>query len=401
MHDEERPEDIRVLVPESERARIARAVTRRQALMAGAGGAMAMYLAACGGSSGGDSGSADGEAASTPAAADQPIEKGPLLMANWVDYSAPANYKAYTKEFGPKITISGYGSNEELLAKLRAGGAKFDVVAPTGYAVQIMIEQGLAQKLNHELLPNLKNLQASFTKLEYDPGNGYSVAKDFGITSFWWRRDKTDFDGKDLKACFDFLKTPEAKDLRVNFLEGSTQNVAIALSALGYSLNSEDEAELDEAKELLISVKPAVDTINSTFIDRATKGDIDFAMAWNGDIRRAIEPLAERGIESYFLVPEGSTEFWLDNWVIPNDAENPIAAHAWINKMLDPVWAGREMNYHAYPVPVKGIKGVDQELVEDPIITIPDETIARYETILPTPKTQSLRDRIYTEFKAA
>ena len=111
-------------------------------------------------------------------------------MANWVDYSDPANYKGYAGEYGPKVTTSGYGSNDELLAKLRAGGSKFDIVAPTGYAVKTMIDQGLALKLNHDLIPNLKNLSPAFTKTEYDPGNQYSVPKDYGITSFYWLTEK-------------------------------------------------------------------------------------------------------------------------------------------------------------------------------------------------------------------
>jgi spermidine/putrescine-binding protein len=404
MHDEERPEELRILVHESQREGLARALTRRQALAAGGAGALALYLAACGGSTGENDDDQTGGAAGeeTPSVpTDAPIERGPLLVANWVDYTDPANYKAYTKELGPKVTVSGYGSNDELLAKLQAGGSKFDVVAPTGYAVKTMIDQDLALKLNHELIPNLKNLQPAFTKTEYDPGNEYSVPKDYGITSFYWLTDKTDFSGTTIKECFEFLKTPEAKDLRVNFLEGATQVLALALKAAGFSLNSEKEDEIDAAKELLLEVKPNVDTINSTFIERATRGDIDFGMGWNGDIRRAIEQLAKKGREMIFLVPDDSTEYWVDNWVIPKGAENPVAAHKWLDYVLDPVNAGREMSYHQYPVPVTDIQGVDPKLVEDPIIAIPDEAIQRYETQLQTPKGQTLRDRAYTEFKAA
>ena len=79
--------------------------------------------------------------------------------------------------------------------------------------------------------------------------------------------------------------------------------MAIALAALGYSINTEDEDEIEEAKQLLIDVKPNVDTVNSTFIERATRGEIDFGMGWNGDIRRAIVALEKKGREMVFLVP--------------------------------------------------------------------------------------------------
>jgi spermidine/putrescine-binding protein len=102
-----------------------------------------------------------------------------------------------------------------------------------------------------------------------------------------------------------------------------------------------------------------------------------------------------------YLVPEDSTEYWVDNWVIPKDAEHPVAAHKWIDYVLDPVAAGKEMNYHQYPVPVEGIQGVEPALANDPIINIPSDTIDRYETQLQTLKGTQQRDRAYTEFKAA
>jgi spermidine/putrescine transport system substrate-binding protein len=401
----DRSDELNLLVPDSMRTQLQRRVTRRQALLAGGAASMAAYVAGCGGKSTSGGGGGGGGSATKddkpPTAPDAPVEKGSLLMANWIDYSDPANYKGYTSEIGDKVKVSGYGSNDELLAKLRAGGSKFDVVVPTGYAVKTMIDQGLALELTHELIPNLKNLSPAFTKAEYDPGNKYSVPKDYGITSFYWVTDKVSENPTTIKECFELLKTPKFKNLKVNFLEGGTQVVGIALKALGYSLNSEDQKEIDAAKQLLVDVKPNVDTISSTYIERASRGELDFGMGWNADIRRAIVELKKKGREMVYLVPEDSTEYWVDNWVIPKDAAHPVAAHKWINFVLDPAAAGREMNYHQYPVPVTGIIGVDKGLASDPVINITDEQISRYETQLQTPKGSSQRDRAYTEFKAA
>jgi spermidine/putrescine transport system substrate-binding protein len=405
----EERDELRILVHESARADFLRRYTRRQALVAGAGTALAAYLAACGGktsSGGGGGGGGEGsnggdEAVKPPTPANGQIEQGDLLLSNWVDYSDPANYKAYQKDNGPKIKVSGYGSNDELLAKLRAGGSKYDVVAPTGYAVKTMIEQDLAMPLTHELIPNLKNLEPAFTKVSYDPGNKYSVPKDYGITSFYWLTDKVSDNPRTIKECFELLKDPKMKALNVNFLEGGTQVMALALKALGFSLNTENQEEIDAAKQLLIDVKPNIDTINSTYIERASRGEIDFGMGWNGDVRRAIEALKKKDREMVYLVPEDSTEYWVDNWVIPAQAEHPVAAHKWIDFVLDPVNAGKEMNYHAYAVPVTGIQGVDPALAEDPIINVAGEKIEKFETIIQTPKSVQQRDRAYTEFKAA
>lgn len=403
----DRSDELRVLVPETDRARIQRAVTRRQALIAGGGAAMAAYLAGCGGSTGGGGGGGGGggsdadSAKQPPTPADGQVEKGDLLMANWVDYSDPANYKAYKGKYGPKVSVSGYGSNDELLAKLRAGGSKFDIVAPTGYAVKTMADLGLVMPLTHELIPNMKNIAPAFTKTDYDPGNVYSIPKDYGVTSFYWLTDKVSEQPATIKDCFDLLKTPKFKDLRVNFLEGGTQLIAIACAALGFSINTEDQGEIDKAKQLLIDVKPSVDTVNSTFIDRATRGEIDFGMGWNGDIRRAIVGLAKKDREMVFLIPEGNTEYWVDNWAIPTASEHPVAAHKWIDFVLDPVNAGKEMNYHQYPVPVEGITGVEPDLAKDPTINVPDEKIQGYESQVETAKGLQQRNRAYTEFKAA
>jgi len=395
MHDENRPDDLKVLAP--------RWLTRRQALYTGGASALSLWLAACGGSSSSDKDSGGGGSAATTdkpsVPTDAPIESE-LLLANWVDYSDPANYKAFTKDLGPKVTVDGYGSNDELLAKLNAGGSNFDIVVPTGYAVKTMIDKGLALKLNKELIPNLKNLQEKFTKTEYDPGNEYSVAKDYGVTSFFWRTDVVKESPTTLMECYELLK--KYKDARVNFLEGSTQNFAVALNALGFSLNSEDPGEIDKAKELLLSVKPYVDTINSTFIPRGQKGDIDFGIGWNGDVARIITTRAEKDDEVVFLLPDEPTEFWVDNWVIPAGARNPVAAHKWINLMLDPAAAAKETDYHAYPVPVTGVEGLaDKAIIANPVIYVDEAKLAKYETQLQTPKGQQLRDRAYTEFKAA
>ncbi len=395
-HDETNPRELRILAPHHARADFHRRLSRRDALRIGGAGALSLWLAACGGSSDGG----DEEAGGPSVPTDAKIEDR-LLIANWVDYSDPASYKAFTSALGPRIVLDGYGSNEELLTKLQAGGARFDIVVPTGYAVKTMIDKGQALELNKELLPNIKNLQDKFTQTEYDPGNRFSVPKDYGVTSFWWRTAVVKDQPRTLMDAFDVLKELSGS-ARVNFLEGGTQNSAIALAALGHSINSEDQAELDEAKELLLSVKPKVDTINSTYIPRGQKGDIDFGIGWNGDVARIIESRAKRDDEVVFLLPEGKTEYWVDNWVIPSAARHPVAAHKWINEMLDPQNAAKETEYHQYAVPVKGVEEIaDKAIVTNDVIYVPAAKLESYETQIQTPRGQQLRDRLYTEFKAA
>ncbi len=284
------PEPIRILAPHSARRDILDKVTRRRALALGASGAMAAWLSACGGSSGtssesgGGGGSAQEDTPTSTLGADAKVEAGPLLLANWVDYTDPENYKAYTKEVGPKVTVDGYGSNDELLSKLSAGGSKFDLVAPTGYAVKTMIDQDLAMPLDRALIPNLANIEETFTKSEFDPGNKFSVPKDYGVTSFFWRTAVVKEDPKTLAECYELLK--KYKDARVNFLEGSTQNFSLALLAVGASLNSEDPADIDRSRSSPPSTPSARPSSPAARRARSTSGSAGTA-TWRASRRRA------------------------------------------------------------------------------------------------------------------
>ena len=127
----EQPEGLNILVPEKRRAAIVGAINRRQALSASMAGVAGLYLAGCGGKSGGGGGGgARGSSTRPKEEQAEGKDRAALLLANWADYSDPANYKAYTKTKGPKVTVEGYGSNDELIAKLSAGGSAYDVVVP-------------------------------------------------------------------------------------------------------------------------------------------------------------------------------------------------------------------------------------------------------------------------------
>ena len=217
------PEGLKILVPESRRRAIVGAITRRRALSASMAGVAGLYLAGCGGKSGGGGGSGAAGSSGTPAASKlkgKPIEST-LLMANWADYSDPANYKSYTAALGPKVSVEGYGSNDELIAKLSAGGSAYDVVVPSASYVPECIQKGLLMPLDHSLIPNLKNLEPAFTKLKYDPGNKYSVTKDYGITSFYYRTDVVKNPPTTIQGWFQEL--PKYKGKNINFIEGGSE----------------------------------------------------------------------------------------------------------------------------------------------------------------------------------
>jgi spermidine/putrescine-binding protein len=401
MNHEE--EGLNILAPEPRRRALERALTRRQALGAGLTGAAALYLAACGGTSGTSGGGGGG--ASTKAAAKEasalagkPIE-GQLLMSNWVDYVDPKDLKSFRKELGPKVTLEGYGSNDELIAKLSAGGSNYDVIVPSGSYVPECIQKGLLMPLDHALIPNLKNLEPTFTKTKYDPGNKYSVCKDYGITSFYYRKDVVKDPPTTLKGWFEAL--PKYKGKNINFIEGGSEIWGVLMLAAGHSESSDKESDYQDAYAIAKSVKPAIKTINSTYIERLGRGQIDIGLGWNGDVLRAALEAKKHGIEIGYTVPQGAGEYWTDNWTISAGAKNPVAAHKWIDYVLRPDIAAKEWNYVGYTVPVIGAKdNVDPAISKSPMIDIPSSTLDGYDTAIVTPQINDLIAKYYTKFKA-
>jgi spermidine/putrescine transport system substrate-binding protein len=392
----EGPEQVRILAPESRRLALERALTRRHALAVGAAGLAGAFLTACGGRSGAapaatSSGGAGGLKG-------KPIEDE-LLLSNWVDYADPKDYKAFTKRLGPKVNVEGFGSNDELLAKLSAGGSNWDIVAPSGSYVPALIEKGLLMPLDHSLLPNLKNLEPAFTRTKFDPGNKYSVTKDYGITSFYYRKDVVPNPPDTLRGWVELL--PQYKGKNINIVEGASEMWGIFLLAAGHHEDSTNEADYEDALKLALAAKPAITTISSTYIERLQRGQIDIGLGWNGDVLRAAMEAKKRGIEIGFTVPKGAGEYWTDNWAIAASSKHPVAAHAWINFMLEPEIAGREWNYVGYTVPVKGAEQfVDPKIANDPMIKVPSSTLDGYDSTVATPETNALYGKYYTKFKA-
>lgn len=396
MSPEQEPDEIRILAPEHRREAIRRdLLSRRQALLAGAGGVLSLAIAACGGSSGESAG--NGAASPTGGLANKPVEDK-LLIGNWADYVDPANVKAFERATKAKVTIEGFGSTNELIAKMR-GGAAYDIAVPSQQGLPQMIEQGIIRPLDHSLIPNLANLEPAFRNTSYDPGSKYSIVKDWGITSFYWRADIVKESPQSLMEAFDLL--PKYKGERINFPDADADVIGTALVALGLDIDSENEADYQQALALLDKVKPAITTFNSAQVDQMSQGRIAMGLGWNGDASRARKALAKNDIELKLLIPATDGIYWTDNWVIGADGKHPVAAHRWLNTMLDPKVAAREMAYTGYGVPVKGIEQyADASVVSDPYVNIPAETIESYQTPGNSRKITELRVEYFGKLKA-
>ena len=362
----------------------------RRGFIAAAG--TSAFLAACGGSTDSSSdesaGTAEGGAAT-----------GDLLYYNWADYVNPETYKTFASDTDVSVKKDFYESNEELQAKLQGGARGFDLIVPTGYMVQILAEAGLLQELDHAEMPNVdENIDPKFTGLPYDPEDKYSVPKDWGTTGFMYRSDMVKENPTSWSEFFELAKGPYSGQVMV--LDGIPEVIGSMAVMLGYSYNTDDEAELEEVKNELVELKPHIQAITSTnYKQSMIAGKTAMALGWNGDgAAVAAEVPAE------YVIGEEGGEFWVDAYSIPVGAENPAAAYEWIDYVYEPAHNAVETEYTYYGSPLKRelLEGeIDAKVLEDEDVFPPDDVLGKLEPNTVTPEGTKLRDRIWTEFKAA
>ena len=363
----------------------------RRGFLAAAGASA--FLAACGGSTDSDS---DGDSSGT---AEGGVAEGTFVYYNWADYVNPETYKSFAADTDVEVKKDFYESNEELQAKLQAGARGFDLVVPTGYMVQILAESDLLQELDHSQMPNVDtNIDPKFTGLPYDPDDKFSVPKDWGTTGFVYRSDMVKEAPTSWAEFFELAKGPYSGQVMV--LDGIPEVIGSAAVMLGYSYNTDDEAELEEVKNELIELKPHIQAITSTnYKQSLIDGKTAMALGWNGDgAAVAAEVPAE-----YVIAEEGG-EFWVDAYSIPVGAENPAAAYAWIDYVYDPAHNATETEYTYYGSPLKRdvLDGViDDKVLADEDVFPPPEVLEKLEPNTVSVEGTKLRDRIWTEFKAA
>jgi len=322
-----------------------------------------------------------------------------LYYYNWADYVNPKTYTAFTKATGVNVKKDFYVSNEELQAKLQAGARGYDLIVPTGYEVQILRALKLLEPIDRSQLPNVKaNIDPKFLKLPYDPQNQYSVPKDWGTTGFVYRTDKVKEKPTTWRQFVDL--TMGKYSGKVTFLDGVQEVIGSLAIMLGYSYNTEDQKQLDAVKKLMFKLKPHILALTSTeYKQQLIAGKTVMAMGWNGD-----GAAVAAKVPAKYVVPSEGAEFWVDAYSIPVGAKDTHAAHAWINFVYAPKNNAVETEYTYYGSPVKPslLRGVlDPKILADPTVFPPPQLVRKLEAKNASPKGLRLRNRIWTEFKAA
>jgi spermidine/putrescine transport system substrate-binding protein len=379
---------------------------RRQALGLGGMALLAAAAAACGSTSTSSGTAKSSSSGSANPLAGKPLENH-LEIYNWSQYDDPSTFTKFSnlpaeKKAGMTVHETFYSSNDELLAKLHAGGTSYDIIVPSQNAVAELVQEKSLMALDKALLPNLKYLDPSFLRPAYDPTGDYHVIKDFGITMFFYNNKIVKEQPKTMLDFYHALPKYVSKG-RTNLLDGAEEVVPLALMALGMDPNTTSQSDFSQVKSFLLSIRKGVTTIDSSaYINDAIAGKIILSQGWNGDVRRIVQGRKKQG-DITAIIPQAASEIWADNWCIPATAPHPVAAHAWINWLLTPSTAVTEMNYHNYKIPMaSALAQLPSSLRDDPMFNVPKSYTDNYHYILNvSPQVVEARTQIYSEFKAA
>ncbi len=290
---------------------------------------------------------AESAAASEEAAAAPDMTGQSLTVSNWAGYY-PEDLAAQVEAAnGTPVTIANHATNEEIMAKLTAGGdSGYDVAFVSGQYAQALNDAGLLEPIDAAQIPNLSNLYPEATELAYDPGNAFSVPYAWGTTGICYRSDLID----EPTSWNDILAPSGDSKGKVTQMTTERWLALPALKALGYSINTTDDAQLAEAKDLLVSSKDDLLAYDdTTFYSRLVSGEANAVVAWDGWCNYGI---AENP-DIKFVVPEEGSDLWADTMVVLKSSQNKEAAHGFINFILDPANHGWVAENILYKVPNK------------------------------------------------
>ena len=361
---------------------------------------LAVFLvAACGGGADEAAAPADGMAVTSARCGDPAELDQELNVYNWTDYMDPDILTQFEEECGVKVIYDTFSSNEDLLAKLQAGATGYDVIIPSDYMVTIMRQLNMLKELDKANIPNAVNIDPLFANPPYDEGLVYSMPYQWGTTGIGYNLEATG----SVPESWDYIFNPEMAskfDGKLSVLNDQREVIGAALKYLGYSMNSVDEAELEEAKQTILAIKPYVATFDSdSFGELLVSGDLNIGLGWSGGYFQDIYASDNENLG--YVIPEEGGTIWTDNMAIPKTAPHAYTAEVFINYILDPEIGAQLTNWNLYGSPnAASYAFIADEIKQDPGIYPPEETLAKMEFLGDLAEGTLLWDRIWTEIKS-
>lgn len=321
----------------------------------------ASLLAGCSSSGGGSEDSADNKPA--------PGSNGEVKVYNWGEYIDEDVIGMFEEETGIKVIYDMFETNEEMYPIIEAGGVAYDAICPSDYMIEKMIANNLLQEINFDNIPNMQYMSQTIMdgSKDFDPENKYSVPYTFGTLGIVYNTTMVD----DPVDSWNILWNEKyAKEI---LMYNSVRDAFVApLRLLDADINTTDEATLRNAADMLIAEKPLVQSyVMDQIKDMMISGSAAMAMCYSGEVLA----MQEENEDLAYAVPKEGSNFFIDSWVIPANAENKENAEAWINFLNRPDIALKNFEYITYSTPNTGAQELmDEELKNNPAV-FPDEKI--------------------------
>lgn len=273
-------------------------------------------------------------------------EKETLKVFNWGVYIDETVISDFEDKYNVNVIYDNYDSNESMYTKLQSG-EKYDILIPTDWMVERLISENKLQKIDLSKIPNVANVDEGLLDRSFDPQNQYSVPYFWGNIGIIYNKNNVDV--ADLEDGWLLLNNPKYKD-QIYIYDSERDVFMIAEKALGYSVNTTDEAEINAAYELLKEINATTKPVYAVedLIDAMVNEQKDIAVSFSGDAAYILS----QNENMAFFVPEEGTNIWMDSMVIPTDAQNVDLAHKWMDFMLDEEVALRNTEYVGYTSPV-------------------------------------------------
>lgn len=315
-----------------------------------------------------------------------------LNIFTWPGYISDEIRSGFEQEYGVKVIVDTYGTNEDLLAKLKAGASGYDIIMPSDYMVSKMIQLELLTKLNREMIPNFDNISPFYLDKYFDPNNNYSIPYTFGTAGIA-------YDSSVITSVVDSWNVlwDENNKNQFSMLDDPRETPGAALKLLGYSLNTKDIGQLQQAKEKLIEQRDLVKQYKNEAEELLISGDVVIAHCWSGDAFRAAE---KRPSIKYVIPKEGSSQF-IDNVCIPKSAPHIELAHNFINYLLRPEINAKISTFTMYGTCVPAAKEyLSKKLLEHEYIYPSKETMDSLEWLKDLGDFTQKYSRAWDEVKA-
>jgi spermidine/putrescine transport system substrate-binding protein len=368
-----------------------RPLDRRELLRGGAGLAMAASLAGCG---------VGNVSRGSRAETEKPIKKrvdGDLVYFNYSEYIDPDLVKGFEKRYGVKVRESYFDSMSAMMAKLRAGIA-YDVIFPSAEYVQRLIAGNLIRKIDRDKIKNVDTVYSYFDDPWYDKGSEHSTPYGLYATGLGYRTDKV----TGMTGSWRDLGDADSGD-RSFLLDDYQEAIGMANLVNGYPLNEVDRDKLEQSKDYLVDLKPKLRGVSADTITNMVSGNAWIQHLWNGDIVN-IRYQVDNPEDFKFQQCREGLPVGSDNFVIPVNAEHPGTALLFIEYMLEPENAARNVEWIGYPMPYEGgaTEAFEGLVKDDPEINVTVEDLDKGQQFKNLKGEGRLAwDEVWTDFRVA